>query len=386
MSYKEADKQDESTIENRMIDGSFEVEEVEFDPTRRGYTQVPNYFAYYWTPLIGAKAALTFERICSFAHGKKQESYPSIGFLADILGVDRHDLTGRIRRDRRPGRQKEYYQKGLIQQLAEAGLLRVQIEEQRGGPHYKFTVLKYPPLLSPEQIAQLPARLQRKHQELLDRCQKDREAFARPAFPMKLQGGDGATGRGVTAPQKGGDGATGDLNTTELTVQKEHLSPPLSSEEARVREFYQQIGQPKVSRQKVKAGIQILADLKSQGFSLMDIVWAMTWIVSHQDLFGGKVHSLALLPQVISQALQEREAEKQKETKRQSRAQGDQQLKAERERRQELERLYQSLTPTEQASLREVAVEGLLKNGIKRQFLVEPMIRGEICRLLSEEH
>ena len=72
------------------------------DPTRRGYTKVPNYFAYYWTPLLGAKGALTYERLCSFAHGNKEECYPSVALLADITGVDRHDLTGRVRRDRRP--------------------------------------------------------------------------------------------------------------------------------------------------------------------------------------------------------------------------------------------------------------------------------------------
>ena len=106
----------------------------------------------------------------------------------------------------------------------------------------------------------------------------------------------------------------------------------------------------------------------------------------HQDLFGGKVHSLALLPQVISQALQEREAEKRREIKKHQQSQGNQQLKAEQEHRQELDRLYQSLSPNEKASLREVAVEGLLSSGIEKRFLLEPLIHSEICRLLGEEH
>lgn len=383
VSYKEAGRQEERKSETRTHDGSFEVEEVEFDPTRRGYTKVPNYFAYYWTPLLGPKVALTFERLRSFAHGDKEECHPSVGLLADVLGIDRHDLTGRVRRDRREGRQSEYYQKGIFQILAEHGLLRVDIEDGPNGRHYKFKTLKYPPSLTTEQLAQLPPRLQRKHQALLDRCQKEREEFFKPPASYPHKGSDGATEGAVTAPDGGCDGATGDLNTTELTAQKEHLSSPSSSEEVKVREFYQHIGQPKVSRQKVKAGVQILADLKSQGFSLVDIVWAMTWIVSHQDLFGGKVHSLALLPQVISQALQEREAEKQQKAKKQSQAQGDQRLKAEQARRQELDRLYQSLSPNEQAALREVAVDGLLQSGIEQRFLVEPLIRGEVCRLLE---
>lgn len=385
MSYKKADRQEVRKPETRMTDGSFEVEEVEFDPTRRGYTKVPNYFAYYWTPLLGPKVTLTFERLRSFAHGDKEECHPSVGLLADVLGIDRHDLTGRMRRDHREGRRCEYYQKGIFQILAEHGLLRIDIEDGPNGRHYKFKTLKYPSLLTPEQLAQLPPRLQRKHQALLERCQKEREEFFKPPASRLNQGSDGATGGAVTAPQRGDDGATGDLNTTKLTAQMEKLSPDTFFEEEKVREFYQQIGQSKVSRQKVKAGVKILSDLKHQGFSLTDIFWSMTWIVTHQDLFGGKVHSLALLPQVISQALQEREAEKRREAKSQQQTKEEQRLKAEQARRQELERLYYSLSPTEQTALREVAVEGLLQSGIEKRFLVESLIRGEICRLLSEE-
>jgi hypothetical protein len=367
-----------------MTDGSFEVEEVEFDPTRRGYTKVPNYFAYYWTPLLGPKVALTFERLRSFAHGDKDECHPSVGLLADVLGIDRHDLTGRWRRDRREGRQREHYQKGAFQILAEHGLLRIDIEDEPNGRHYKFKTLKYPPLLTSEQLAQLPLRLQRKHRALLERCQKEREEFFKPPASRLSQGGDGATEEAVTAPRGGCDGATGDLNTTELTAQKQNLSSSMSFEEEKVREFYQQVGQPRVSRQKVKAGVKILSDLQHQGFSLTDILWSMTWIATHQDLFGGKVHSLALLPQVIGQALQEKEVEKRREAKSQQQAQGERRLKAEWARRQELERLYQSLSPTEQATLRQVAVNNLLSSGVEKRFLLEPIVRGEVCRLLEE--
>jgi DNA-binding transcriptional MerR regulator len=157
-------------------------------------------------------------------------------------------------------------------------------------------------------------------------------------------------------------------------------------EEESVKNFYQKIGQPRVSRQKVVAGVKTIADLQTQGFSLAEIVWAMTWITSHQEQFGGKVHSLGLLPQVISQALQEREAEKKRETKKRQQSHEEQKLKAEQARRQELEQLYQSLSSAEQAALREVAVEGLLHSGIEKRFLVEPLIRGEVCRLLEERN
>ena len=175
MVLSNTDRQEAHTSNSLTADTSFEVEELEFDPTRRGYTQVPNYFAYYWTPLLGAKAALTYERICSFAHGKKDTCYPSISLLADILAMDRHSLTGRMRRDSRPGHRQEYYQPGFLKQLVEAGLLRMETRPHHGGRnHYKFTVVKYPPLLSPDQVAQLSPRQQRRHQALLEDCHKDR--------------------------------------------------------------------------------------------------------------------------------------------------------------------------------------------------------------------
>jgi hypothetical protein len=390
VAYQDENGQEWLTIENRTSDGSIEVEEVEFDPTRRGYTQVPNYFSYYWTPLLGAKAALTYERICSFAHGKKDNCYPSIGLLADILAVDRHDLTGRMRRDSRPGRQQEYYQTGFLQQLVEAGLLRIETREHHGGRnHYKFVVVKSPPLLSPDQVAQLPPRLQRKHQDLLNDCQKEREDFARMAVSKKHRGGGGSTGGGMTPCQADRDAVSSDLNkqrTKKINSLSTDSPATLPAAEERVKTFYQQIGQPQVSRQKLQAGVKTIAELTSQGFNPVSIVWAMTWIATHQDLFGGKVHSLGLLPEVIGQALQAREIEEKRHAKHTQQSREDYQLQAEIKRRQELQHLYQTLTPTEQTALREVAVEGLLKNGFKKQFLLESLVQVEVCRLLSEGH
>ncbi len=384
MAYQQLHRQEGRANTNQPTDVSFEVEEIDCDPTRKGYTQVPNYFAYYWTPLLGAKAALTYERICSFAHGKKDECYPSISFLADTLAVDRHDLTGRNRCDHRPGRKGAYYQKGFIEILAEHRLLRVEIEDTKSGPHYRFKVQKYPPLLTAEQLAQLPPRHQRKHQELLDRCQKEREEFARPAVVTPPQGGgDAVTGGGVTPPQGGGDAATG-INKTQRTTQKKQLSPTTTEEAEKVREFYQQIGQPKVSQQKVNAGVQTISTLKSQGFNLVEVLFAMNWIVSHQDSFEKKVQSLGLLPHVISQAVQEKDSVETRVAKRQQLVTEEQKQEAEMQRRQELERLYQSLSSSEQAALREVAVEGLLGKGIKKSFLLESLVKSEICRLLGE--
>lgn len=375
---------------------------VECDPTRRGYTPIPNYVKHFWTPLMGLKAATVYEMLCSFAHGDKEECHPTIGLLAATLGVDKHDLTGRKRRDRRPGRTSEYYQPGMFEVLENYGLLRITVEPGRWKQRYTFSIVKYPPLLSADQLAQLPTLVQERHRRLLVRCQKDQEKFMRagerrPRQDIKKlaaassvtpeQVGDAATEQWVTPPPSVGDAATGDLNkqgTTQLNSLSTSLPTDIPAAEESIKTFYQKIGQPQVSRQKIKAGVKTVADLKSQGFTLVDILWVMMWITTHQEQFGGEVYSLGLLPLVIGQALKVRETEEKRHAKHTQQSQEDHQLQAEITRRQELDRLYQALSPNEQAALREVAVEGLLKNGFKKQFLLESLVQGEVCRLISE--
>ena len=56
------------------------------------------------------------------------------------------------------------------------------------------------------------------------------------------------------------------------------------------------------------------------------------------------------------------------------------------QRRQELDRLYQTLSPTEQAALREVAVKGLLQQGVKQQMLLDSVVKAQVYCLLGERH
>ncbi len=153
-----------------------------------------------------------------------------------------------------------------------------------------------------------------------------------------------------------------------------------------VKTFYQNIGQPQVSSQKLKAGLKTIADLKTQGFPLTDILWVMMWITNHPQQFKTPVYSLGLLPHVISQALQEKHRVGEREARKQRLGTEEQKQEAEIRRRQELEQLYQTLSPTEQAHLRSIAVEGLLEKGIQQRFLLESLVKSEICRLLGEGH
>ena len=112
----------------------------------------------------------------------------------------------------------------------------------------------------------------------------------------------------------------------------------------------------------------------------------MTWITTHQDLFGGKVHSLGLLPTAIGQALEARQSEERSHTKHAQQVKEEQQLHAEMQRRQELDRLYLTLSPTEQAALREVAVTELLQQGVKQQMLLDSVVKAQVYCLLRERH
>ena len=378
------------------IDAPITVETIECDPTRRGYTNIPNYFKYFWAPVLGLKAAATYELLCSFAHGSQTQCYPSVGLLADTLGIDRHDLTGRMRRDSRPGHCPEYYQKGTFQILAEHDLCRIIIEERHGTRHYRFQLRKSPPLLTAEQLARLPERIQRRHAQLLARCAQEAEVFARPPIVWQStaeenaetaqsapnQGGDAVTGGGDAATEPG-DAATGDLNTTERTAQSEQLSADEGKRAKQVSEFYRALGQPRISRQKREEGRALLEDLAGQGFSVEDIDWTLQWIVQQQARLG-QVYSLRLVPAVIGQALQEREQARQAEEKRRKQRDAARQAQALQQRRDAQARRYKALPVAVQEDLCDQARQALVASGIKPALMVDGLVRDEAVRLLGQ--
>jgi hypothetical protein len=175
------------------------------------------------------------------------------------------------------------------------------------------------------------------------------------------------------------------LTSPDRTTPTEPSSAILpTAERKQVKDFYSQIGQPRISRQKLEAGVKVLTDLKDQGFSSEEISWGLTWTLNHRDQFGGEIHSLGLLPCVIGQALQEHDEAKRATAKKQQQANEEQRRRAEQTRQQHLEMLYHSLAPTEQAFWKEQAVQTLLQGGIPRRFLSEVLVKAEACRLLGE--
>lgn len=148
--------------------------------------------------------------------------------------------------------------------------------------------------------------------------------------------------------------------------------------------FHKKQGQPQVSRQKVEKEAKILANLEGEGFSREQITLGMEWILRHPEKFNGEVYSLRLLPEVMGQALKEAKQVERAQEKKQQQDGEERRLREEQARRVAVEELYQSLPAEEQASLREMAVESLIQQGIKKPFLVEPAVRSQIYRLLGE--
>jgi hypothetical protein len=148
---------------------------------------------------------------------------------------------------------------------------------------------------------------------------------------------------------------------------------------AQVRAFYEKLGQPKISRQKLTGGVKVLVDLASQGFSDGEIVLAMDWVLSQKRDNGKKVYSLRLLPEVIGQVLEESGQGKKKgrELSDEQRRTADGEVDF-----QDTAKVYGALSAVEQDALREKAVQSLLQQGVKKEFLLDGLVRDEVFRLI----
>ena len=155
-------------------DQQVEVEVVDLDPTLRGYHVAWNYGTRYWLPLLGPIPWAVWQTLLSFCFGGRDTCWPSINLIADIAaGGNRHLITGRWRgkgesRRRHPG---------ALETLQEAGLLAIETQHAGRQTRYRFHVLREPPILAPDQLAQLPVRLQETHAELLTRCGMDQQTY-----------------------------------------------------------------------------------------------------------------------------------------------------------------------------------------------------------------
>lgn len=165
------------------------------DPKRVGYQLLTNYESTYWGALVGAQEWRLYEALRSFCHQGKDECTPSLRLLLAILGIkDKKVLTGRTKKSN--GKVYEY--PGLISTLEEFKLVKAELVGEHGEQGYIFHVNLTPGLLTPDQLAQLPKILQKKHQDLIQRWKKDVDGFE--ALTDKNRGGGNSTPPRVEIP------------------------------------------------------------------------------------------------------------------------------------------------------------------------------------------
>src|SRR5262249_17110745 len=132
-------------------------------------------------------------------------------------------------------------------------------------------------------------------------------------------------------------------------------------------------------RQKLTGGVKVLVDLASQGFSNDEIALAIDWILSQKRDNGKKVYSLKLLPEVIGQVLEE---SGQGIKKRREQSDEQRRTTADSVNIQDAAKIYDALSGAERDALREKAIQSLLQQGVKKEFLLDGLVRDEVSRLI----
>ena len=178
---------------------AIEVRGYVTDAKRVGYQVLTNYESIYWRALVGNSAWSLYEVLRSFCHHGNNTCNPSVQFLTTILGLeDKRALIGRTK----TVNGKEYRYPGLIEVLQEHKLAVAEVKGEAPKTRYVFHVNLTPDLLTPEQLAQLPDILQKKHAELLKRCAQEQRKLEAKRKPSRFEksnknsGGEDAQGGG----------------------------------------------------------------------------------------------------------------------------------------------------------------------------------------------
>ncbi len=164
-------------------DASIEIIGYVTDPKLVGYQILTNYESTYWRALVGNEAWSLYEVLRSFCHEGNNICKPSVKLLTAILGLqDKRALTGRSK----IVKGKKYHYPGLIEILQEQELLIAEVKGVGHAISYAYHVNLTPSLLSEAQLTKLPQLLQKKHQELIKRCEASIQELQTKKKPAKF--------------------------------------------------------------------------------------------------------------------------------------------------------------------------------------------------------
>jgi len=287
----------------------------DLDSSYLGVARIPEYFNIFWTPIVGAKAALLYVLIFTHCYGNKTSCFPSLELLAAILNVDRHTLTGRERTNKKTG--QRYHKEGLIEILLRHGLVTM----SRRGKSFLYELIKVPPMLSKEQLNALPVILQKRHEKDVERIrtnqekdkkhqEKEQADMVRFSQDMVRQGHRHMVRQGHHESDKETDIKNLSEKAERAVVKnKEKTGAEKTDFVAAIHAFYQKQGD-EISSNRVDIEISKLVQLRNQ-FSDSQIMGAIDWVSRNLNKFSGGVHSIGgLLPRIIDKALAEAEKER----------------------------------------------------------------------------
>ena len=162
----------------------FTVQGFVTDPKLVGYQVLTNYESTYWRALVGNDAWGLYEVLRSFCHEGNATCYPSVNLLLSILGLkQRRVLTGWVTLVKG----KEYRYPGLMEILQEHKLAVAEVQGEGPKMRYVFHVNMTPTLLTDTQLSRLPNVLQKKHAELLERCEQALQQMEAKRRPPKVE-------------------------------------------------------------------------------------------------------------------------------------------------------------------------------------------------------
>jgi hypothetical protein len=184
-------------------------------------------------------------------------------------------------------------------------------------------------------------------------------------------------------------------NSLSLSSQKPFPGEPSPQEpfplvpvESLLDRFYSLIGQIRISRQKRERGREQLLDLLQQGFSLDDISFAIEWVKDH---LSGQVHSFGIIPQIIGQALKDREemrrAKEQLDRARAREVAEERRRVAEEATRRRIEEVKASLPPETLEELNREASRLLEETpGARPTFGQEILLKMKVDELIKQKY
>jgi len=321
------------------------------DTSYLGVARIPEYFSIFWTPIVGAKAALLYVLIFTHCYGNKTSCFPSLELLAAILNVDRHTLKGRERTNKKTG--QRYHKEGLIEILLRHGLVTM----SRRGKAYEYELVKAPPMLTPSQLGALPVILQKRHEKDVERIrtnqekdkkhqEKEQADMVRFSPDMVRQGHRHMVRQGHHESDKETDNKNlSEKAEREVVKNKEKTGAERGTDyHALVTTFFEKQGET-MSNGKVAAEVKRIRGLRNEHTD-SEIEIGLSWIENNRSKFPGGIRSIGgLLKTIIAQALEEAATERKQQKRRERnerwlREQEELADKEQQESRKELEEQY----------------------------------------------